>query len=242
MLVRDDMRSTLVIRSILAFLGSTGFYLALQYTDLSKATALYWTNPMMTAVVAYLVLNESLPFIDWIAILVSFAGILVIQNPWAKGYAENRSYEETVGSLAAIGGALFYAIAQMQTRKLGKKVHFLVPPFYQAIFSAFISPLLMILFLRYRTAHTTHYGWYEVSMIILISICIFIAQVFTTKAFQNDKAGRIAPVSQLQIIFNWAIDFALIGTQPNTNELIGGGMIIGSNFLISLLRCFDLIK
>ena len=78
MLVRDDMRSTLVIRSILAFLGSTGFYLALQYTDLSKATALYWTNPMMTAVVAYLVLNESLPFIDWIAILVSFAGILVI--------------------------------------------------------------------------------------------------------------------------------------------------------------------
>jgi drug/metabolite transporter (DMT)-like permease len=111
MLVRDDMRSTLVIRSILAFLGSTGFYLALQYTDLSKATALYWTNPMMTAVVAYLVLNESLPFIDWIAILVSFAGILVIQNPWAKGYAENRSYEETVGSLAAIGGALFYAIA-----------------------------------------------------------------------------------------------------------------------------------
>jgi drug/metabolite transporter (DMT)-like permease len=242
MLVRDDMRSTLVIRSILAFLGSTGFYLALQYTDLSKATALYWTNPMMTAVVAYLVLNESLPFIDWIAILVSFAGILVIQNPWAKGYAENRSYEETVGSLAAIGGALFYAIAQMQTRKLGKKVHFLVPPFYQAIFSAFISPLLMILFLRYRTAHTTHYGWYEVSMIILISICIFIAQVFTTKAFQNDKAGRIAPVSQLQIIFNWAIDFVLIGTQPNTNELIGGGMIIGSNFLISLLRCFDLIK
>lgn len=100
----------------------------------------------------------------------------------------------------------------------------------------------MILFLRYRTAHTTHYGWYEVGMIILISICMFMAQVFTTKAYQNDKAGRIAPVNQLQIIFNWLIDFILLGTQPNTNELIGGSMIIGSNFLISLLRCFDLIK
>jgi drug/metabolite transporter (DMT)-like permease len=100
----------------------------------------------------------------------------------------------------------------------------------------------MILFLRYRTAHTTNYGWYEVVMIILISICMFIAQVFTTKAYQNDKAGRVAPVNQLQIIFNWVIDFGFIGTQPNTNELIGGGMIIGSNFLISVLRCFDLIK
>jgi len=71
----------------------------------------------------------------------------------------------------------------MQTRKLGKKVHFLVPPFYQAIFSAFIAPLLMILFLRYRTAHTTNYGWYEVLMILLISLCNFTAQVFNTKAY-----------------------------------------------------------
>jgi drug/metabolite transporter (DMT)-like permease len=105
------MRSTLVLRSIAAFLGATGFYLALQYTDLSKATALYWTNPMMTAVLSYLVINESLNFIDWIAILVSFGGILVIQNPWAKGYALNRSFEDNLGSLAAIGGAVFYAIA-----------------------------------------------------------------------------------------------------------------------------------
>jgi hypothetical protein len=29
MLVRDDMRSTLILRSIAAFLGATGFYLAL---------------------------------------------------------------------------------------------------------------------------------------------------------------------------------------------------------------------
>ncbi len=78
MLVRDDMRSTLIIRSICAFLGTTGFYLALQYTDLSKATALYWTNPMITAVLSYFIINESLSFIDWLAILSSFIGILII--------------------------------------------------------------------------------------------------------------------------------------------------------------------
>ncbi len=82
--------------------------------------------------------------------------------------------EDTLGAVAAIVGAVFFAISQMQTRKMGKKVHFLVPPFYQAIFSAFIAPLLMIVFLRYRTAHTTHYGWYEIVMIIGISISLFI--------------------------------------------------------------------
>ena len=80
-LVRDDMRTTLILRSICAFLGVSGFYLALEYTDLSKATTLYWTNPMMTAVISYFALNESLNFVDWLAIFVSFFGILVIENP-----------------------------------------------------------------------------------------------------------------------------------------------------------------
>ena len=83
LLVRDDMRTTLILRSVCAFLGVSGFYLALEYTDLSKATTLYWTNPMMTAVISYFVLNESLNFVDWLAIFVSFFGILVIENPQA---------------------------------------------------------------------------------------------------------------------------------------------------------------
>ena len=66
--------------------------------------------------------------------------------------------------------------------------------------------------------------------------------MFQTKAYQNDKAGRIAPVNQLQIIFNWILDFAYIGTKPAVNELIGGLLIIGSNLTISFLRCFNIIK
>jgi drug/metabolite transporter (DMT)-like permease len=112
-----------------------GYYLALEFTDLSKATTLYWTNPVFTAVIAYFVINESLNFIDWVAIFVSFFGILVMKNPWSlAAMAEERSREETIvdtlGSLAAIGGAICFSVSMMQTRKLGKKVHFLVPPFY----------------------------------------------------------------------------------------------------------------
>jgi len=56
--VPQNLRITLVLRSIAAFLGTTLYFLAIQYTDLSKATTLYWTNPMMTAVIAYLWLKE----------------------------------------------------------------------------------------------------------------------------------------------------------------------------------------
>ena len=66
--------------------------------------------------------------------------------------------------------------------------------------------------------------------------------MFTTKAYQNDKAGRVAPVNKLQIIFNWILDYFVIDHVPTTNELIGGLLIVGSNFIISFLRCFNLIK
>ena len=77
-----NQRSVLMLRSVFAFLGMIGYYLALEYTDLAKATTLYWTNPVFTAVISYFAINEYLSFIDWVAIFVSFFGILVIENPW----------------------------------------------------------------------------------------------------------------------------------------------------------------
>ena len=68
-----------------------------------------------------------------------------------------------------------YSISQMQTRKMGKKVHFLIPPFYQAIFSAFVAPLIMFITLRYRQNETTKYGWYEFWMILILSVSLFLA-------------------------------------------------------------------
>ena len=82
--VPQGLRYTLILRSFTGFLGITGYYLALQYTDLSKASILYWTNPMFTAVISACFLKELISFVDWIAVLVSFAGIIVIQNPIAR--------------------------------------------------------------------------------------------------------------------------------------------------------------
>jgi drug/metabolite transporter (DMT)-like permease len=181
--VPKGLRNTIILRGFTGFVGMSGFYLALEFTDLSKATALYWTNPMITALISSCMLHEILTFLDWLAIFVSFAGIIVIENPWTistliETTSETVSTQSLIGSSAAIIGAVFFAVSQMQTRKLGKRVHFLVPPFYQAIVSAFIAPLLMFIMLRYRTTETTTYGIYELGMVVLISLSMFVAQIF----------------------------------------------------------------
>lgn len=82
--VPQGLRYTLILRNLAGFIGITGYYLAIQYTDLSKAAVLYWTNPMFTALISSIWLKEMLSLIDWAAIFISFAGIIVIQNPLAR--------------------------------------------------------------------------------------------------------------------------------------------------------------
>jgi len=79
------------------------------------------------------------------------------------------------GSLCAIVGAVFIAISLMQMRKLGKKVHFLVPPLYQALTNCIVAPIPMIIMIFTQKFGSTRYGWYEALMLFLISVAGFMA-------------------------------------------------------------------
>jgi len=56
----------------------------------------------------------------------------------------------------------------MQTRKLGKNVHFLMPPLDEAATSALICPFFMVWMILFRNSGVTHYGWYEYLMIFAL--------------------------------------------------------------------------
>jgi drug/metabolite transporter (DMT)-like permease len=78
------------------------------------------------------------------------------------------------GSLAAILGAIFIAVSLMQMRKLGKKVHFLIPPLYQALTNCLIAPFPMMAMLCSKDV-TSKYSWFEALMILALSVCGLLA-------------------------------------------------------------------
>lgn len=57
---------------------------SMKFTDVSKAATLFWTNPMFTAIFAYLLLKEKISKYDIISMACVFIGILVIENPFQK--------------------------------------------------------------------------------------------------------------------------------------------------------------
>jgi len=123
-------------------------------TSLTKATILFWTNPIFVALYSRIFLKERLSIFDWVAIFLAFIGVVLLQNPFGRleddlasissGSRSQSEMLDYIGSAVAILGSLIVAFAFMFMRKMAGTVHYMVPPMYFAMFSTVLSPVAMI--------------------------------------------------------------------------------------------------
>jgi drug/metabolite transporter (DMT)-like permease len=62
-------------------LSATTFFTALQIMPFAEATAISFTSPIMTALLAAAVIGEPMKRETWIASLIAFAGVLIVLRP-----------------------------------------------------------------------------------------------------------------------------------------------------------------
>src|SRR5438552_1097368 len=75
-------RSSRCSASRLMFVAMTGInFWALQYLQLTVTSSIFFTVPILIALMSALLLGERLDAARWIAILAGFAGVLVIVRP-----------------------------------------------------------------------------------------------------------------------------------------------------------------
>ena len=110
-----------------------------------------------------------------------------------------------------------------------------------SICSTFLTPIQYVI-TKPSAPVTGHFGSYEIWMIVLLTVFTFAGQLLQTRAYQLEKAGRVAPITGLQLIFNWLLDYIVLETTLTPNVVIGGALIICTNMAISMLKCFNVIK
>ena len=70
-----------IARTVLSVIGILAIYYALSVTPLATVTALNFTMPIFTTVLAVLLLKEHVDIAKWAAILLGFSGVFVIVRP-----------------------------------------------------------------------------------------------------------------------------------------------------------------
>jgi drug/metabolite transporter (DMT)-like permease len=149
----------IIIRAVAGFTGIQGMFGSVKYLPVSTAGCIFFTQPIWTALLAWVFAKESLSVYDIISIIAAFIGVLIINNPWqtqlgsqvltdnetSGGYIDSKEYsprDKLIGSLLALIGSFGAATAFLCMRIMKSEIHYSVSPFWFSIGCTTFSPLL----------------------------------------------------------------------------------------------------
>ncbi len=103
-------------RGLLIVAANMSYFAALAALPLADATALFFAAPLFITLLSIPVLGEKVGPLRMTAVLFGFAGVLLMQRPWAD--TESLEVSRLV-LLLPVFSALTYALNQLMTRRLG---------------------------------------------------------------------------------------------------------------------------
>jgi S-adenosylmethionine uptake transporter len=109
-LPRTQQRKLEYLRGFFLFLSFTTYMMGLAALPLAEVSAIRNSAPLMITLLSVVWLRERVGWGSWAALLVGFAGVLLIVRPGAVSF--------NLGSVFVLIATLFYALAVMVTRKL----------------------------------------------------------------------------------------------------------------------------
>lgn len=201
----------LVFRGVLGFGGLTFYYLAIAHLPLADATTIQNTTPVLTAVLAWWILRESIGWTTAFAIACGIGGVLLIVHPSGAGL-------DPLGVGVALAAATTSAIAYVTVRQLARTEHPLVIVFY---FPLVATPLAV----PWAVATWVTPQPIDWLLLVAIGIATQVGQVFLTMGLALEKAGKATSVGYLQVAFAMFWQWVVFDAPP-TVWTIGGAMLI----------------
>ncbi|WP_299210490.1 DMT family transporter [uncultured Tateyamaria sp.] len=104
------------LRGILIVIANMTFFVGLAVLPLADVTALFFVAPLFITLLSIPILGERVGVLRLSAVAVGFAGVVIMQRPWADSDTLEVS---RVVLLLPVLAALTYALNQILTRKLG---------------------------------------------------------------------------------------------------------------------------
>lgn len=202
----------------------TAFMLALGFTSVANVLILMALGPLLTALLARMVLGQRLANRTWLTIVVAALGIVYMYGSqfWsAMADPLTPIGDLLIGSGLALcvplAGAINWTAVQRVQHK-GERIDLVPAVLLGAILSSlFTLPLALPGTASARdVAWLAMLGWLQLSVPCTLSVVC--AQVL--------KAAEVSLLGLLEVIFGIALTWAFVNEVPSTEVLVGGGLVI----------------
>jgi drug/metabolite transporter (DMT)-like permease len=216
----------LVVRGVAGFGALSCYYYAVMHLPLADAVVLHFTNPVMTVLLAAAVLGERVRLRELGFILLGLAGVVLVAEP-ALLFGTAAGRLAPLGVAAAIGGALFSAVAYVTVRRLAATDHPLVVVFYFPLVAVPATlPMLAL-----GAVWPTPLEWL---LLAGVGVSTQIAQVYMTRGLQLERTGRATAVNNLQVVLAYLWGMLLFAERPSALGMAGAALVVGATAAIAL--------
>ena len=223
--VGGNDRWTLAGRGLGGALALSLLYFALGRLPLGDATAVHYTAPLWTALLAAPVLGERVGRAVGLGLALSLGGVLLISRPSFLLGADAGGLD-TLAVAAAAGGSVLSGAAYVLVRKLRRSDHPLTVVFW-------LSWIGVALALPFCVARWAPLDAGDVAVLVGVGLATQAAQVFMTRGLHLEAAGRATAVGYLQVVFAFVWGAVVFGTEPDVWSLAGAAVIVASTLLIA---------
>jgi drug/metabolite transporter (DMT)-like permease len=204
-------------------LATICFFMGVMAMPLADATAIQFTSPILTALLAPFVLGERTRPATWAATLLAFAGVLVVLRPNLLALGPI--------ALFPIGAAFGMSWLMMFNRMAAGTAPVMALQFAVAVFAA---PLLVGA-VAVMVAMGLEIGWPAPSVVLR---CLIVAVFATTghslifAAVERASASVVAPMTYVQLLVAAALGWLWFGDPPDVATFGGAALIIGGGLLL----------
>jgi drug/metabolite transporter (DMT)-like permease len=217
-LFRTRRLGMLGLRAALNATAMIMFFTALSLTSLTTVTALGFTAPIFATVLAMFIFGEKAGWRRWMAILVGFAGTMVVLRP-GVGSVET-------GDLLVLGAAILWGFVMMVVKDLGKTESSVTITAYMSLMMA---PLTLIPALFVWSWPT----WYQLAGLAVIGALGGTAQMALAQALKLAQTHVIMPFEFTRMIWAGLLSALVFAHAPDLATWIGGGMIFVAGIYIA---------
>ena len=203
----------------LMFILMTGMnFWALQYLQLTVTASIFFTVPIIIALVSSRLLGETLDRGRWIAIVAGFAGVLAVVRPWGADFHP--------AVLLAIANAVLYAFFNLSTRHLAAYDPPETIQYLPALGAAIgLAPLAI-------ASWQWPQGWLQWTVACMLGVLGGVGHHLLALAHRYAPASVTAPFLYQQIFYMGLFGYLVFGYLPGPTLWIGSAIVIASGLYL----------
>lgn len=193
-----------------------GFFTFTQL-EMTTAYAIFFIAPILAKIISSLFIKESIKPMSWVLSLIGFVGVLIVLQPSNVPFS--------LGSLSALGLAIFFAIGHTLARYIDDKnqTYLSLALFQYIIIAAFSA------YPAYLSAQNLNIQMIpSFDLVRLFAVGVFTASgaLLVSRGFSMAPVAYIAPIHYTQIIMGTLWGYLFFAEIPSQTTLFGAGLVI----------------